>query len=276
MAHDLARVHYIVLGVGRCGTSTVCRVLHERLNVCFGHSEIIGKRDRHGETVYEDTSLKERLRQVTRVHAHSFAWFRAHALLHHASAACSRKRGLKLLDLALVQAQDIASLDPECVIICTRPRASNIRSWMRYNPRMSERACERWVDERAGKITQISLELAKQAPAIKQVTLAFDPEWEETPDAHVLAHVLACVQQAQAQGSELARDPVIVYHVSAGVARARYGQLGGCGHVIEYPTGEEVFTHAHARADVQRLIDLKWRLDWSRLQDKCAHARVTS
>lgn len=44
---------YLVIGTGRCGTSTVARILHEKLGVCMGHSFI--PPDKNGpDGYYED------------------------------------------------------------------------------------------------------------------------------------------------------------------------------------------------------------------------------
>lgn len=170
-------IDVLVLGTGRSGTSTTCRILHETYGVCFGHNEV-GKKNKRGETIWEDAVLKNYLKE-TLGGARSVEEFHLRVLETHQGHDC-RVYGLKLLDLCLLGSEDIKSFNPSLVVRTYRPRESCLRSWRRPGWRTD---VEFHYDRREARCTELEFALDD----VRKVF--FDPEQRTLTEEDVLRQI---------------------------------------------------------------------------------------
>jgi len=114
-----------VTGVGRCGTSTVARVIHQNNVACMGHRFSVA--DKHNiDGYWEDLDIAES--GVPPVHPYFYTLLRT----IHGSYGCTRPIGYKhprLVDL--VSRDEWLQLMPRAVFVCVRSKEKVIRSMMR-------------------------------------------------------------------------------------------------------------------------------------------------
>ncbi len=165
----------LVLGVGRSGTTTVARVLHERFGVCFGHHHTMYKWFRK-ERVYEDRHLKRKLEIVKRLGGVGWkSWLRVYALAH---ADCTAEyTGAKILDLVYMPVEAFEYVAPRLIVRTYRPFESCVESWGRYNKRSRKWNEARYV-EREGLLSS----LEDRVPMIR---MEFEPEKKKWVDDEV-------------------------------------------------------------------------------------------
>lgn len=123
------RPDVFVVGVGRSGTSTTCRVLAQQFGFCFGHDPFIGKPDRSGQPVYEDGRIKLRTKPLVAGYLRPSAWLDTFRAVH---ADCQAERlGVKLLDLRKLTAEQIQQIGVPWIVAAERDAASTIASLAR-------------------------------------------------------------------------------------------------------------------------------------------------
>lgn len=160
----------LVAGAGRSGTSAVARVLEARFGVCFGHHGV-GELFR-GETVYEDQRLKASLKLVVQGRAPLRNFLEDFDAVHHEAGCEAALHGVKLLNLALLEREQILELDAPLLIWAWRPRDSCVDSWCRYNGGTRARN-EAFVDRRLKKLERTVAELEGR---VNVVRVNFYPE----------------------------------------------------------------------------------------------------
>jgi len=145
----------VVLGVGRCGTSSTCRVLDERFGICFGHFRKLGTRDyKSEEPLYEDPKLKSAIRRSWK------DFLVAYNEIH--LPTCSP--GIKILRLARVSADDIKALNPIGIIECWKREVANIQSLIKYG--LTEVEARDWYWKQKKGIQEMKLGLEDRLPWI--------------------------------------------------------------------------------------------------------------
>ena len=121
----------IVTGVGRCGTSTVARILHER-GICMGH--IFQQPDSGNPLGYfEDWPRGWGLMHSLLHEEITVDEWRKATVYYHKSHNCSEEIGYKHPLMSMLTAAQWDELAPRMVIWCRRDRESNIRSIMTWS-----------------------------------------------------------------------------------------------------------------------------------------------
>lgn len=142
--------HVIVVGIGRSGTSTTARILHQRLGVCMGHEflETSGlKKSRNPlgfwEEQYEHMTGATKLLAKGRVTSEE--WVR-HLDAAHVHYGCeSRLRGYKHPRLANIASAEIwRAMNPLLVIKTWRPREQVLQSMIIASPKKVAECLKRY------------------------------------------------------------------------------------------------------------------------------------
>lgn len=133
--------YVLVTGTGRSGTSTIARILHERLGVCMGHTFIKAtglKKTRNPLGFWEE--VHERTEKMTKGLAKgtvSVEQWRCYLDAAHDRHRCrSKLRGYKHPRLAEIPSEKTwKALDPLLVIEAWRPRELVMQSMIYASPK---------------------------------------------------------------------------------------------------------------------------------------------
>jgi len=158
----------IVLGVGRCGTSSTCRVLDNEFEICFGHFRKLRTKDYKSlEPMYEDPKLKSAIKR---------SWedfLTAYNEIH--LSTCNP--GIKILRLAKVSVDNIKTLNPIGIIECWKEEAANIQSLIKYG--FDKVEAKNWYWGQKKGILELKLSLQDQFPWIP---IEFSSEYRKTDE----------------------------------------------------------------------------------------------
>ena len=118
----------LVMGVGRSGTSTVARILHDRFLICMGH-DFIDTGEANPKGTYESKiglgatyGLLEKKNIA--------GWLRSYETIH--SRCDSRLRGVKVPHLAGITPGMLNDISPKLVVIAARDSGLNVASMARW------------------------------------------------------------------------------------------------------------------------------------------------
>jgi hypothetical protein len=121
-----------VVGTGRSGTSTVARVLHESLGICFGH-RFDEPNEFNPKGFYEDLDVRENLVDGLIQGKISPQAFKMGVDRIHRKNKCSDKPiGFKHPLLSYLDRATWVGLDPELVIWCVREEEKCVQSMVKY------------------------------------------------------------------------------------------------------------------------------------------------
>lgn len=179
------RPEVVVVGTGRSGTSTVARILHERIGVCMGHY-LKSPGSANPEGYYEDylehglmlmvaqdiTGIDELMRCVSQSHKDCERWgFKDPWFIH-------------------LPQQAMKMINPRVVIRTWRPLEATVKSWMR-----KEITAGRMVDEdKADKFSKICLQremmMDEKLDIFDVLTIRFD---KQIPDGEIEKAIRGCL-----------------------------------------------------------------------------------
>lgn len=142
--------HVIVVGIGRSGTSTTARILHQRLGVCMGHEFLNAtglKKTRNPLGFWEEQ--RGAMTGVTKLLAKGRVtpekWVQHLDRAHDHHGCKSRLRGYKHPRLANIESAEIwRALNPLLVIKTWRPRELVLQSMIIANPQKVAECLKRY------------------------------------------------------------------------------------------------------------------------------------
>lgn len=136
---------YLVIGTGRCGTSTVARILHERLNICMGESFIPS--DEYGsQGYYEDVKFVELNRSLVIGGCNIQEWEPAFRQTIAERQARQIPWGVKNVRIADILGLYLSFFDDPKLILCHRRAEDVIASHKRcYNCTHRNAAATYWT-----------------------------------------------------------------------------------------------------------------------------------
>lgn len=132
--------YILVVGTGRSGTSTTARILHQRLDVCMGHTFLQAsglKKTRNPQGFWEEIGggMTGVTKQLIKGMVSVEQWHEQLDATHDRHGCKSKLRGYKHPRLAEIASEDIwAALDPLLVIKTWRPRELVLRSMIFASP----------------------------------------------------------------------------------------------------------------------------------------------
>jgi hypothetical protein len=116
-----------VTGIGRSGTSTTARVIHQHGIACMGH-RFPPSDELNPKGYWEDEGTKSLLQDL--IHG-NWDIFLAKAERHHRLSGCSGKIGFKHPILCEISRETWVRMNPEVVYLCTRPEELILASILR-------------------------------------------------------------------------------------------------------------------------------------------------
>lgn len=121
---------YLVFGAGRCGTSTVARILHEQLGICMGDAFIPADKD-NPLGYFEDKEFVRLNHQLLVLGFDVRAWMRAVTDLVIARQNKGMPWGIKNIRMAEILGLFLCLFDNPKLIYCIRRKEDTIASFMR-------------------------------------------------------------------------------------------------------------------------------------------------
>lgn len=118
----------LVAGVGRSGTSTVARILHDHLGVCMG-DQLPPPDSSHPEGNYELGLMTEATRRLVRDSDFAYFWKR----WNRAHGCGNTLVGFKNAYLAELAPRAWAIIAPTLIVLATRDRQSILPSLLRWS-----------------------------------------------------------------------------------------------------------------------------------------------
>lgn len=143
----------IVVGVGRTGTSTVCRLIHEKLGIRMFMTSFLRPDQWNPDGYYEDRLVKQTLKDVKRG---AKTVGEAARRIHYEFEQGTVPWGFKLQPLGKMPPGLLEAFEPRAVISCVRNRnvtMKSINGWRNWNHGM-DRAAETY-DRRSVAVKRI-------------------------------------------------------------------------------------------------------------------------
>ena len=160
----------IVVGTGRSGTSTIARLLHEKMGVCMGHYLHHRESQKWGGQ-YEDIVAHAISRMVVNDGFDPEHWLK-HVQHIHADHGC-KSWGVKDPWMSLWDTESLECILPSLIIWARRPIDETVESWIRLRVRRSERykntsPSDEKITEWRSELSNLCLERDRGAYAISQ------------------------------------------------------------------------------------------------------------
>lgn len=139
----------VVVGTGRCGTSTTCRILHQNLGVRMYENEFLRPDAWNPKGYFEDRKIKRLNKEATSGGVTPETW--RDQMYQHMQAEKS-PWGFKLQPLEAMPENILAAMEPRRVIACVRDRsmtAASIKNWHRRKQWDGPKDSQQRYDKRA-------------------------------------------------------------------------------------------------------------------------------
>ena len=169
------RPRIIIVGSGRSGTSTVARLCHENLGVCFGH-ELKAADELNPKGYYEDIISHGLLRQMVE---HIVNMDRYMQIMNNLHSKCTFW-GVKDPWFLFVPKPWLVKLDPKLCIICDRSTSATVQSWLKVYEKSGKTPDEKVIAYYT-KLTNDRHALCEQLKDIwlNHMTINFDTQQDE-------------------------------------------------------------------------------------------------
>lgn len=191
----MSRPSVIVIGTGRSGTSTIARILHEKLGVCMGHYFKIQKR---GGT-HEDYMAHAFNRMVSDGSLSAKAWLSIMSKCHNEHWACKRW-GAKDPWFLYWPMSKLRWLNPGLIVRTWRPKQDVVASWLALRRHWDREEPTREKEDHFEKLYDDREMLAKEIEefsGLNVLTIRFDRQLSDEEIAIKISQKMSTIEQNQ-------------------------------------------------------------------------------